>query len=249
MKTPKNPSEAPQLFTLDYVTRSQPKVETDRKTRIRQLIDQIQRGDGFKATELKAALGLHAWKAYRQQTKSAPSRMPKFLTSALRPYLAAVRRADAKTRKDEGKQRIGTPTQRFKLGSVKRSAESEYEHALELLEVIAEDYPGLSVWFDRPIEVDQFDNLTPDANGVPRLLASRSMYADTEVGDKELKNTALISLHDALTTCGLSKSTLQAHPHLYDALDWLNSEFEPELGSVSSSDIDGDPFSGLLYHL
>lgn len=246
MKTPKNPSEAPQSFTFDYVSRRQPKVKTDRKTRIRQLIDQIQQGDGFNATELKAVLGLHAWKAYRQQTKSVPPRMPKSLTSALRPYLAALRRADSKTRNGEGKQGIGTPTQRFKLGSAKRSAEGEYEHALELLEVIAEDYPALGVWFDRPIEVDQFDNLTPDANGVPRLLGSRSMYADTAVGDKDLKNTTLIYLHDALKTCGLSKSTPPAHTHLYDALDWLDPDIGPELGSVSSSDIDGDPLSWLL---
>ena len=54
MKTPDTATEAPRRITLDYVSRRQPQTKTDRKTRILQLIVQMHRGGGIKATELKS---------------------------------------------------------------------------------------------------------------------------------------------------------------------------------------------------
>ena len=247
MKTPHTPKEAPQRVTLDYVSRRQPKTKTDRKTHILQLIVQMHRGDDFKASELKSVLAASAWTAFRSQVAAAPSRMPPTLAGELRPYLEAVRRADAKASRSGGKQRQQIRTQQFKLGyAAKRGAEAGYEHALELLEHIAEDYPGLAAWFDRPLDFSQLGDLTPDAEGVPRLLGSRSQHAIRAVGGKELKAVTLACLYDALKTCGPSKSTRQLITCSPDTFGWVNTDIDQELGAGCPFDLDNDLFRGLL---
>jgi hypothetical protein len=247
MKIPHSQTEAPQRVTLDYVSRRPLKTQANRKTRILQLIVQIHRGDGIKATELKSVLGSSAWTAFRLQTQTGPLRMPPTLTGELRPYLEALRRADAKTSRGSNRQRQPNRTQQFKLGyAAKRGTEAEYEHALELLEHIAEDYPGLTAWFDRPVMFGQTGDLTPDAEGVPRLLGSRSQYAIQTVCSKELKTVAMACLYDALKTCGPSKSTRQATPFSAKAPDWVGTEIDKDIGAAGPFDLDNDLFRGLL---
>ena len=247
MKTPDTATEAPRRITLDYVSRRQPKTKTDRKTRILQLIVQMHRGDDFKASELKPVLGTSAWTAFQSQAAAAPSRMPPMLAGELHPYLEAVRRADAKASRSSGKQRQQPRSQQFKLGyAVKRGAEAEYEHALELLEHLAEDYPGLAAWFDRPLNFGQLGDLTPDAEGVPRLQGSRSQHAIRAVGSKELKTITVACLYDALKTCGPSKSTRQATPFSAKAPDWVGTEIDKDIGAAGPFDLDNDLFRGLL---
>lgn len=247
MKTPHIQTEAPRRVTLDYVSRRQPKTKADRKTRILQLIVQMHRGDGIKATELKFVLGASAWTAFRSQAAAAPSRVPPTLAGELRPYLEAVRRADAKVSRGGGKQRQQIRTQQFKLGyAAKRGAEAEYEHALELLEHIAEDYPGLAAWFDRPLVFGQFSDLTPDAEGVPRLLESRSQHAIKAVGSKELKTVALACLYDALKTCGPSKSTRQLNMRRPDTSCEIDADINQEISMAGTLDLDNELFRGLL---
>lgn len=247
MKIPHTQTEAPQRITLDYVSRRPLKTQANRKTRILRLIVQIHRGDGIKATELKSVLGISAWAAFRLQTQIAPLRMPPTLTGKLRPYLGALRRANAKTSRGGNKQRQPNRTQQFKLGyAAKRGAEAEYEHALELLEHIAEDNPGLAVWFDRPLVFGQFGDLSPNAEGVPRLLGSRSQHAIQAVGSKERKAAALACLYDALKTCGPSKSTRRASPFSAEALDWVGTDIDKDIGAAGPFDLDNDLFRGLL---
>ena len=247
MKTHPRKAEVPHRVTLDYVSRRPLKTEADRKTRILQLIVQIHRGDGIKATELKSVLGSSAWTAFRLQTQTGPLRMPPTLTGELRPYLEALRRADAKTSRRSGKQRQQPRSQQFKLGyAVKRGAEAEYEHALELLEHLAEDYPGLAAWFDRPLNFGQLGDLTPDAEGVPRLQGSRSQHAIRAVGSKELKTITVACLYDALKTCGPSKSTRQATTFSAKAPDWVGTEIDKDIGAAGPFDLDNDLFRGLL---
>lgn len=247
MKTPDIQTEAPQRITLDYVSRRQPKAKTDRRTRIFQLIVQIHRGDGVKATELKSVLGTSAWTTFRLQSAAAPARMPPQLAGELRSYLEAVRRADAKASRGGIQQRQQPRAQQFKLGyTAKRSAEAEYEHALEQLEHIAESTPGLAVWFDRPLEFGQFGDLTPDAEGVPRLLGSRSPHAIKAVGNEEQKTVALACLYDALKTCGPSKSTRQASPFSAEAPDLVGTDIYQDIGAAGLFDLDNDLFRGLL---
>lgn len=247
MKTTHTQTEAPRRVTLDYVSRRQPKAKADRKTRILQLIVQMHRGDSIKATELKSVLGTSAWTAFRLQAAAAPSRVPPTLAGELRPYLEAVRRADARVSRGGGKQRQQIRTQQFKLGyAAKRGVEAGYEHALELLEHIAEDYPGLAVWFDRPLVFGQFSDLTPDAEGVPRLLESRSQHAIKAVGSKELKTVALACLYDALKTCGPSKSTRQVNTCHPDTSGWGGANIGQELDAACPFDLDNELFRGLL---
>jgi len=247
MKTQTRKAVVPHRVTLDYVSRRPLKTQADRKTRILRLIVQIHRGDGIKATELKSVLGISAWAAFRLQTQTEPLRMPPTLTGKLRPYLEALRRADAKTSRGSNRQRQPNRTQQFKLGyAVKRGTEAEYEHALELLEHIAEDYPGLMAWFDRPVVFGQTGDLTPDAEGVPRLMGSRSQYAIQTVCSKELKTVALACLYDALKTCGPSKSTRQASPFSAEAPDWGSTDIEQGIGAAELFDLDNELFSGLL---
>ena len=247
MKTHPRKAEVPHRVTLDYVSRRPLKTEADRKTRILQLIVQIHRGDGIKATELKSVLGSSAWTAFRLQTQTGPLRMPPTLTGELRPYLEALRRADAKTSRGSNRQRQPNRTQQFKLGyAAKRGTEAEYEHALELLEHIAEDYPGLTAWFDRPVMFGQTGDLTPDAEGVPRLLGSRSQYAIQTVCSKELKTVAMACLYDALKTCGPSKSTWQLNTCSPDISGWGDANIGQEFGATEPFDLDNDFLRGLL---
>ena len=247
MKTPDTATEAPRRITLDYVSRRQPQTKTDRKTRILQLIVQMHRGGGIKATELKSVLMASAWTAFQSQAAAAPSRMPPMLAGELHPYLEAVRRADAKASRSSGKQRQQPRSQQFKLGyAVKRGAEAEYEHALELLEHLAEDYPGLAAWFDRPLNFGQLGDLTPDAEGVPRLQGSRSQHAIRAVGSKELKTITVACLYDALKTCGPSKSTWQLNTCSPDISGWGDANIGQEFGATEPFDLDNDFLRGLL---
>ena len=247
MKTPDTETEAPRRITLDYVSRRQPQTKTDRKTRILQLIVQMHRGGGIKATELKSVLMASAWTAFQSQAAAAPSRMPPMLAGELHPYLEAVRRADAKASRSSGKQRQQPRSQQFKLGyAVKRGAEAEYEHALELLEHLAEDYPGLAAWFDRPLNFGQLGDLTPDAEGVPRLQGSRSQHAIRAVGSKELKTITVACLYDALKTCGPSKSTRQLNTCSPDTSGWGDANIGQEFGATEPFDLDNDFLRGLL---
>ena len=247
MKTPNTETEAPRRITLDYVSRRQPQTKTDRKTRILQLIVQMHRGGGIKATELKSVLMASAWTAFQSQAAAAPSRMPPMLAGELHPYLEAVRRADAKASRSSGKQRQQPRSQQFKLGyAVKRGAEAEYEHALELLEHLAEDYPGLAAWFDRPLNFGQLGDLTPDAEGVPRLQGSRSQHAIRAVGSKELKTITVACLYDALKTCGPSKSTWQLNTCSPDISGWGDANIGQEFGATEPFDLDNDFLRGLL---
>ena len=247
MKTPDTETEAPRRITLDYVSRRQPQTKTDRKTRILQLIVQMHRGGGIKATELKSVLMASAWTAFQSQAAAAPSRIPPMLAGELHSYLEAVRRADAKTSRRSGKQRQQPRSQQFKLGyAVKRGAEAEYEHALELLEHLAEDYPGLAAWFDRPLNFGQLGDLTPDAEGVPRLQGSRSQHAIRAVGSKELKTITVACLYDALKTCGPSKSTWQLNTCSPDISGWGDANIGQEFGATEPFDLDNDFLRGLL---
>ena len=169
------------------------------------------------------------------------------LAGELHSYLEAVRRADAKTSRRSGKQRQQPRSQQFKLGyAVKRGAEAEYEHALELLEHLAEDYPGLAAWFDRPLNFGQLGDLTPDAEGVPRLQGSRSQHAIRAVGSKELKTITVACLYDALKTCGPSKSTRQLNTCSPDISGWGDANIGQEFGATEPFDLDNDFLRGLL---
>jgi hypothetical protein len=169
----------------------------DRKMRIHQLIEKIQRNDGFKAAELKTALGSMAWQTFQQQAQS--SRIPKEVAKLLRPYQEALQRADALNRRPA--RPLPSPKQRFKMGCRPNSAEMEYERASELLQILFDDDPAIGRWFDRPVRFGTPDEPTPDAEEMPRVRGSRSPYALPNLTRKELDSAALAALFAALETC------------------------------------------------
>ena len=182
---------------LLFVSSHQSPTQHDRKIRIQRLIEKIQRNDGFKAAELKAALGATAWQAFQQQTQS--SRIPKEVAKLLRPYQEALQRADALNRRPVRPH--PSPRQRFKMGCCANSAEMEYERASELLQCLFDDDPGIGRWFDRPVRFDVPDEPTPDAEEMPRVRGSRSPYAIPHLTRKQLDSAALAALFAALETC------------------------------------------------
>lgn len=185
-------SELPSAFG------QQSPIKPDRRTRIRQLIEKIQRKAGFKAAEMKAALGAIAWRSFQEQTQSSP--IPKEVEKLLRPYQEALQRADALNRRPA--RALPSPQQRFRMGNHgTQSAEGEYERALELLQCLFDDYPSLGQWFDRPVRFGTSSELTPDAEGVPRVRGSRSPYALPNLKREELDGVALAALFAALETC------------------------------------------------
>jgi hypothetical protein len=252
MKTPENQSHTNQGSKLIYVSCNPPKKSTDRKERIQSLIEQIQLGDRFKSSELKAALGSVAWAAFQQETAThAPSRKSPNAAGELRPYLETVRRADAKASKCGGRERHLSRKQRFKAGPAFRGMAAMYERALVLLEEWVEHYPGLEIWFDRPLVFGQLGDLTADADGMPRLLWSRSPYALTDGPRKELARVALTYLYEAPKTCGQpkskSKSTLRPKTLHEVESDWIDIVIAPDFSeSDPFNDLDDDLFRGLL---
>ena len=114
------------------------------------------------------------------------------------------------------------------------------------LEHLAEDYPGLAAWFDRPLNFGQLGDLTPDAEGVPRLQGSRSQHAIRAVGSKELKTITVACLYDALKTCGPSKSTRQLNTCSPDISGWGDANIGQEFGATEPFDLDNDFLRGLL---
>ena len=184
-------SELPSAFG------QQSPIKPDRRTRIRQLIEKIQRKAGFKAAEMKAALGAIAWRSFQEQTQSSP--IPKEVEKLLRPYQEALQRADALIRR--AARPLPSPRQRFKVGCGTHSAEREYERALELLRCLFDEYPSLGQWFDRPARFGTTDEPTPDAEDVPRVRGSRSPYALPNLKREEIDSAALAALFAALETC------------------------------------------------
>lgn len=215
---------------LLFVSSHQSPTQHDRKMRIQRLIEKIQRNDGFKAAELRAALGATAWQAFQQQTQS--SRIPKEVAKLLRPYQEALQRADALNRRPVRPH--PSPKQRFKMGCCANSAEMEYERASELLQCLFDDDPAIGRWFDRPVRFGVPEVPTLDAEEMPRIRGSRSQYARPNMKRKELDSAALAALFDALANC----KTVNPTPTLAWLLP-LNERAE-RLGSVELTKPDAD---------
>lgn len=198
MKTPHLAIASAQDSELPSVFWQQSPTRPDRRMRIQQLIEKIQRKDGFKAAELRAALGTNAWRAFQQQTQT--SRIPKEIAKLLRPYQEALQRADALNQLPV--RPLPSPKQRFKMGRHgAQSAEREYERALEFLQCLFDDDSGVGRWFDRPVRFGASDEPTPDAEEMPRVRGSRSPYTLPHLNRKELDSAALAALFAALESC------------------------------------------------
>jgi hypothetical protein len=201
MKTPQHPPGVLPVHAPIQI----PRATAGRQSRIHALIDQIQRGEGFNAADLAAALGMRAWTAYQQEKQSMPRPpMAGQVAAELSRYREVVRRADAMARATmEKRKRVNSRKQRLMLGYAVRSATGEYERALELLEQLADDWPGIAGYFDRPLNFGQSGDLTPSPCGVPRLHGSRSENA--AAGGAEAKSLALTYLRRALADLDLSR--------------------------------------------
>lgn len=113
-----------------------------------------------------------------------------YLKKGLSPYFDALKVADSyylsslRTKpnvRPSKKALIGVPFHNRCLGSSglkHRKAEHEYEKAIEILEELLADEPGLVECLDRPVILTGENcNVWPDAEDVPRLINSRSQFA------------------------------------------------------------------------
>lgn len=220
MKTPPSAIAKTQNSELPPAVLVRKPAKTDRQIRIQDLIKKIQRKDGFKASEMKAALGATAWRDFQKQTRSTS--IPKEASKLLRPYQEALQRADALNRLPARPPL--SPKQRFKIGRP-NSAEKEYARALELLQCLIDEYPSIASWLDRPVRFGVSDDPPPNAEQVPRVRGSRSPYALPILKREDLDATALATLFAALECCTTLNS---ASP-----LAWLLPQNEQANADVS----------------
>jgi hypothetical protein len=81
-----------------------------------------------------------------------------------------------------------------------KQAEQLYVAALESLEEALVDYPVIYEWLDRHVSFDHHDcNVSPDPDGVPRLINSLSQFNARTPTNKKRKREFLLSvLQDSL---------------------------------------------------
>ena len=179
---------------LLFVPQSRNRAASVRMQRIRQLIRQIESGESVELKELRGALGPALWQSLRDELGISPP--SKEALMRLRPYQAALQRADALNRRTQ--RPVLTPLQRFKQGPVRPpSAEDAYCRALEVLAEILDDFPGARRWLDRPVRFGGVDQPGAAVDEVPRLKGSRSSHARTRVTRKAWAAAALQALRRA----------------------------------------------------
>jgi hypothetical protein len=179
---------------LLFVPQSRNRTAGARMQRIRQLIRQIESGESVELKELRGALGPALWQSLSDELGTTPP--SKEALMRLRPYQAALQRADALNRR---KQRpVPSPLQRFKQGPIRPpSAEDAYCRALEVLAEILDDFPVARRWLDRPARFGEVDEPGAAIDEVPRLKGSRSSYARTRANQEAWAAAALQALRRA----------------------------------------------------
>lgn len=100
---------------LLFVPQSRIRAASVRMQRIRQLIRQIESSESVELKELRGALGPALWQSLRDELGTTPP--SKEALMRLRPYQAALQRADALNRRTQ--RPVPIPMQRFKQGPMR----------------------------------------------------------------------------------------------------------------------------------
>lgn len=165
--------------------------DDDRGKGLLRLIHQLESGGDVSDDAIRMAIGAHAWKGFRAEAKQlSPSPMPRHIASVLYKYAELLRVADDLYRRAE---RNGSTycTEIEYVGlrpkkSIHNQAANAYERALEFLDEECSEQPGMVTWLDRPYMAGHETTASPDPEGVPRLITSRSPYANTLTQKKRM---------------------------------------------------------------
>lgn len=164
----------------------------------RMLIERLQHRQPVDDQSLATTLGEVRWRELQQEISAMEARIhekaiPPHITMAMRHYNERLAQADQLERKAELTKPSTKPSlavkrqikMRDKLHLISKSskeiyrnlAETEYERAIETLIEAIEEYPDVVSHLNKfPIFDGEAFNVTPDAQGVPRMQNSRSRH-------------------------------------------------------------------------
>lgn len=149
---------------------------------------------------LMRALGKENWRLLQQRIElgerhkhSSLPAISTFVTDTLRPYVAILAEADRLENREElmranvmssakTKLRLVMEGQAYMRSSssrliLRRRAEVAYEKAFEILDALLQDDPAIANYLDRPVRFEgEICNVSPDPEGVPRLINSHSPH-------------------------------------------------------------------------
>ncbi|MCX7164799.1 MAG: hypothetical protein NTV11_00810 [Rhodocyclales bacterium] len=183
--TPSTEFEVYSVYNQDEVLcREAPANDAERKKLIQCLLDKFHSCENVADSDIRWAIGASAWKDLKAELKQLSRPVPRYIVSILKPYIAELERADflyaraesSRSNHCSGSSYVGLHPKR----TLACQAENAYDRAHELLEQLVESYPEILMWLDRPVKFGQVNGtLSPDPEGVPRLITSRSQYAYT----------------------------------------------------------------------
>lgn len=206
---------------------------------LRDLLRRWYSFEGIPRRQLKMALSPEEWRRYDAESRPDNFSEPEaYLRRQINQYNQLLRKADAlQYRADNNeispfprRRRIGLPP----LKSCQRRANEAYLRAWEYLEEIAGDFPGIALWFDRPLDLAQNSNTASNcAEGIPRPIWSRSQYTlrhgKPKLSQREIARAALEASYDRLLAAnGSAEIPLET----YDST-WI--DLEPKSKSEADS--------------
>lgn len=163
---------------------------------------------GVPRRKLKMALSPEEWQTYDAESRQDNFPEPEaYIRRQINRYSELLRKADAlQCGADNHKISLFPHRLRMSVRPVQSRqdrADIAYLHAWEYLEEIAGDFPGIALWFDRPLDLSQTSNSASDcAEGIPRPIWSRSQYTlrhgKPKLSQRELARAALEASHDRL---------------------------------------------------
>jgi hypothetical protein len=153
--------------------------KTSRKSLIQTYIETLENERDVPLNTMKSALTPTEWRGFRATLKIMPPRpIDRKSAQDFGDYNRRLRTADLLYGRAEG-------TRVRKRKTLHHAAEQAYERALESLQELLGDQPGLQIFLDRAVSFDMDDAPSPDPDGVPRVVSSKSIYARHNLNREE----------------------------------------------------------------
>ena len=195
--------------------------------------------------QLKMALSPEEWRRYDAESRQDNFPEPElYLRRQINRYSVLLRKADTlQCRADNHKISLFPHRLRMSVRPVQSRqdrADVAYHRAWEYLEEIAGDYPGIALWFDRPLDLAQNSKTASDcAEGIPRPIWSRSQYTlrhgKPKLSQREIARAALEASYDRLLA---AKGSVEIPLETYDST-WIDLEAKSksEADSFGANDL------------
>lgn len=163
------------------------------------LLSELELGKSIPPDRMMNVLGTDRWKKLQDEISSLRESslmrqtIPQYIKVALRPYIERLAKADRleylaerarqsykpSAKKIRQMRMMGYSTAKMSSSRemYRRTAEAEYDRAIEKLREIIEELPEVGTYLDRfPVFDGERYNVSPEPAGVPRLRSSRSRY-------------------------------------------------------------------------